>query len=201
MILSTSTRARMQTGFVITAAQVTLALVSLAVSATAFSLGSAAQDEVDHQLAGVHAAHLQKVSGVLQSALRRAADDSGLSVERVAEFVALEAGESAPGRINLFDEGLGYGRLPSWPTGLLVEDVKVESAQPRWSEQEAGVIEVQGVDLTVCRRFNQATQGEDAKAEPPADLKTAVYKRRWKEGCVAEPGASHGTWFMRAFAA
>ena len=157
MILSTSTRARTQTGFAITAAQVTLALVSLAVSATAFSLGSAAQDEMDHQLAGVHAAHLQKVSGVLQSALRRAADDSGLSVERVAEFVSLEAGESAPGRINLFDEGLGYGRLPSWPTGLLVEDMKVESAQPRWSEQEAGVIEVQGVDLTVCRRFNQAT--------------------------------------------
>jgi hypothetical protein len=200
MILSTSTRARTQTGFAITAAQVTLALVSLAVSATAFSLGSAAQDEMDHQLAGVHAAHLQKVGGVLQGALRRAVDDNGLSHDRAGEFVSFEAGRSKSGRIHLFDEELRYGRLPAWPTGLLVEGPSVED-QPRWSEETAGVVEVQGVDLTVCRRFNQATQGEDAKAEPPADLKTAVYKRRWKQGCVAEPGASHGTWFMRAFAA
>jgi hypothetical protein len=199
MILSTPTRARTQTGFVITAAQVTLALVSLAVSATAFSLGSAAQDEMDHQLAGVHAAHLQKVGGVLQGALRRAVDDNGLSHDRPGEFVSFEDGRSEPGRIRLFDEELGYGRLPAWPTGLLIEDPSVEG-QPRWSEESAGVVEVKGVDLAVCRRFNQATQGEDAKAEPPADLKTAVHTRRWKQGCVAEPGASHGTWFMQTFA-
>jgi hypothetical protein len=184
---------------VITAAQVTLALVSLAASATAYSLGGAAQDEIDHQLAGVHAAHLQKVGGVLQGALRRAVDDNGLAHDRAPDYVSFEAGESKPGRISLFDESLGYGRLPAWPTGLLVEEAA--DGEPRWSEETVGVVEVRGVDLTVCRRFNQAIQGEDAKGEPPADLKTAVHKHRWKQGCVAEPGASSGTWFMRAFAA
>ena len=189
---------RSQSGFVITAAQVTLGLVSLAVSATAYSLGSAGIGEMDHQRAGIHVVHLQKVGGVLQGALRRAVDDNGLSHDRADEFVSFEDGQSKPGRVHLFDESLGYGRLPAWPTGLLVDE-SVEG-QPRWSEETADVVEVRGVDLAVCRRFNQATQGEDAKAKPPADIKTAVGTHRWNQGCVAEPGASSGTWFMRAFA-
>ena len=185
-------------GFVASAAQVTLILTSLVVSATALSLGEMREQAAD-QAAHVHASYLLKAGTSLQSALDRAVADSAISRRDASVWVRFEDGTSDGSRIRLFDEDLGYGSRPQWPVGLLVED-HPDAGGPRWSGEMSGVIEVTGVDLGVCRRFNELTQGADPEAAPPADVATALETQGWQQGCVAAPGATAGVWFMRAFA-
>lgn len=189
---------RRQRGFALGASQMTLALVSVMVSAAAISLDGRAK-ALTQQEAHVHASYLLKVGGDLQLALDRAVADNGLARDAASAVLRFEQGESPPGEIRLFDDRLRYGRAPQWPAGLIVED-KAGAGAPRWSDAASGVIELVGVDLAVCRRFNEMTQGEDPEAAPPADLASALQARGWRQGCVAAPGAQAGTWFIRAFA-
>ena len=186
-----------QQGFAATAAQVTMALVALAVSASAFSLDSIRQ-QAAQQAAHVHASYLLKAGADLETALVRAASDSGLSrgaVSRTVDFRSVSSGS----QVGLFDASLGYGRIPQWPEGLLAEGVE-GAGSPRWADSEGQVIEVTGIDPAVCRRFNEMIQGTDIRRAPPADLATARRERGWTQGCWAEEGAPSGTWFMEAFA-
>lgn len=186
-----------QQGFAATAAQVTMALVALAVSASAFSLDSIRQQAAE-QAAHVHASYLLKAGADLETALVRAAGDSGLSrgaVSRTVDFRSVSSGS----QVGLFDASLGYGRIPQWPEGLLAEGVE-GAGSLRWADSEGQVIEVTGIDPAVCRRFNEMIQGTDIRRAPPADLATARRERGWTQGCWAEEGAPSGTWFMEAFA-
>ena len=186
-----------QQGFAGTAAQITMALVTLAVSASAFSLDSIRQQAAD-QAAHVHASYLLKAGADLETALVRAAADSGLSrgaVSRTIDFRSVSSGS----QVGLFDASLGYGRIPQWPDGLLAEGVE-GAGSLRWADSEGQVMEVTGIDPAVCRRFNEMIQGTDIRRAPPADLATARRERGWTQGCWAEEGAPSGTWFMEAFA-
>jgi len=186
-----------QQGFAATAAQITMALVALAVSASAFSLDTIRQQAAE-QVAHVHASYLLKAGADLETALVRAAGDSGLSrnaVSGTVDFLSV----STPSQVGLFDARLGYGRAPQWPDGLLAKGIE-GAGSLRWAEGESQVVEVTGIDLTVCRRFNEMIQGTDIRRAPPADLATARRERGWTQGCWAEEGASAGTWFMEAFA-
>ncbi len=186
-----------QQGFAGTAAQITMALVTLAVSASAFSLDSIRQQAAD-QAAHVHASYLLKAGADLETALVRAAGDSGLSrgaVSRTVDFRSVSSGS----QVGLFDASLGYGRIPQWPDGLLAEGVE-GAGSLRWADSEGQVMEVTGIDPAVCRRFNEMIQGTDIRRAPPADLATARRERGWTQGCWAEEGAPSGTWFMEAFA-
>jgi hypothetical protein len=176
----------------------TLALVSLAVSATAITLDDGAK-RVTQQEAHIHASYLLKAGGELQTALDRAVGDNGLARNDASAVLRFEQGSSQPGEVRLFDDRLGYGRAPQWPVGLIVPD-QAGAGAPRWSAAATDVVEVDGVDLAVCRRFNEMTQGEDPDAAPPAEVASALRARGWQQGCVAAPGASSGTWYMRAFA-
>jgi len=189
---------RAQKGFVTSAAQVTLVLVALAVSATAGSLKAARQQAAD-QIAHVHASYLMKVGADLESALTRAAIDSGLSRGAVRGKIALAGSAGSRSQVALFDRQLGYGRSPQWPAGLLAEGVE-GAGNPAWADTAGQVIEVAGIDLAVCRRFNEMLQGTDPERAPPADLETARRDRGWTQGCWAADGAQAGTWFKEAFA-
>jgi hypothetical protein len=123
---------RAQQGIATSAAQVTLAIVSLVVGGTALSLEQGRAQAAD-QVANVHASYLLKTADSLQTALDRAAADNGLSRGGVASVVTLDAAPSVAGRIALFDADLGYGRKPRWPAGLLVEGVE-GAGQPQWSQ-------------------------------------------------------------------
>jgi len=191
-------RPRGARGFALGASQMTLALVSLAVSAAAITLDDGAT-RVTQQEAHIHASYLLKAGGELQTALDRAVGDNGLARNDASAVLRFEQGSSQPGEVRLFDDRLGYGRAPQWPVGLIVPD-QVGAGAPRWSTGATDVVEVAGVDLAVCRRFNEMTQGEDPDAAPQADLASALRARGWQQGCVAVPGASSGTWYMRAFA-
>lgn len=186
-----------QQGFAATAAQVTMALVALVVSASAFALDSIRQQAAE-QAAHVHASYLLKAGADLETALVRAAGDSGLprgAVSRTVDFRSVSSGS----QVGLFDASLGYGRIPQWPEGLLAEGVE-GAGSLRWADSEGQVIEVTGIDPAVCRRFNEMIQGTDIRRAPPADLATARRERGWTQGCWAEEGAPSGTWFMEAFA-
>jgi hypothetical protein len=189
---------RGQRGFALGASQMTLALVSLAVSATAITLDDGAK-RVTQQEAHLHASYLLKAGGELQTALDRAVGDNGLARNDASAVLRFERGTSQAGEVRLFDARLGYGRAPQWPVGLIVPD-QAGAGAPRWSAGATDVVEVAGVDLAVCRRFNEMTQGEDPEAAPPADVATALHDHGWQQGCVAAPGATAGTWYMRAFA-
>ena len=189
---------RAQKGIVTSAAQVTLALVSLVVGGTALSLEQGRAQAAD-QVANVHATYLLKASDSLQTALDRAAADNGLSRGSVTSVVTLDAAPAGAGRIALFDADLGYGRKPRWPAGLLVEGVE-GAGQPRWSQEAPQVMSVAGIDLAVCRRFNEMVQGTGATEAPPTDIAAARRDLGWQQGCVAGAGADAGTWFMTAFA-
>jgi hypothetical protein len=186
---------RAQKGIVTSAAQVTLAIVSLVVGGTALSLEQG-RAQAAEQMAHVHASYLLKASDSLQTALDRAVVDSGLSRGRLASVVTLDAAPSAAGHIALFDADLGYGRKPRWPAGLLVEG----AGQPKWSQEAPQVMVVAGIDLAVCRRFNEMVQGTGATEAPPTDIAAARRDLGWQQGCVAGVGADAGTWFMTAFA-
>jgi hypothetical protein len=186
-----------QQGFVATAAQVTMALVALAVSASAFSLDSIRQQAAE-QVAHVHASYLLKAGADLETALVRAAGDSGLSRSAVSRTVAFLSVSSAS-QVGLFDAQLGYGRVPQWPDGLLAQGVE-GAGSLRWADGEGQVVEMTGIDPAVCRRFNEMVQGTDIHRAPPADLATARRERGWTQGCWAEEGAQAGTWFMEPFA-
>ncbi len=188
---------RAQKGYFTSAAQVTLALVALAVSATAGSLEAARQQAAD-QIAHVHATYLMKVGADLERALTRAAIDNGLSSSAVRGTIALEGSARSGSQVDLFDRQLGYGRTPQWPSGLLVAGVE-GAGSVSWAETTGQVIEVAGVDLAVCRRFNEMLQGTDPERAPPADLETARRDRGWTQGCWAADGAPSGTWFKEAF--
>jgi hypothetical protein len=140
-----------------------------------------------------------KAGGELQTALDRAVGDNGLARNDASAVLRFEQGSSQAGEVRLFDDRLGYGRAPQWPVGLIVPD-QAGAGAPRWSAAATDVVEVDGVDLAVCRRFNEMTQGEDPDAAPPAEVASALRARGWQQGCVAAPGASSGTWYMRAFA-
>jgi hypothetical protein len=189
---------RSQRGFALGASQMTLALVSLVVSTTAITLDGWVE-MVSAQQAHIHASYLLKVGGDLQTVLDRAVGDNGLSRSDASAVLRFERGTSPAGEVRLFDDRLGYGRAPQWPEGLIVPD-EAGAGAPRWSAGATDVVEVAGVDLAVCRRFNEMTQGEDPEAAPPADVATALHARGWQQGCVAAPGATTGTWYMRAFA-
>jgi hypothetical protein len=189
---------RGQRGFALGASQMTLALVSLVVSATAITLDGGAE-MVSEQQAHIHASYLLKAGGDLQTALDRAVGDNGLSRSDASAVLRFERGTSPAGEVRLFDDRLGYGRAPQWPEGLIVPD-EAGAGAPRWSAGATDVVEVAGVDLAVCRRFNEMTQGEEPEAAPPADVATALHDHGWQQGCVAAPGATAGTWYMRAFA-
>jgi hypothetical protein len=176
----------------------TLALVSLAVSAAAITLDDGAT-RVTQQEAHIHASYLLKAGGELQTALDRAVGDNGLARNDASAVLRFEQGSSQAGEVRLFDDRLGYGRAPQWPVGLIVPD-QAGAGAPRWSAAATDVVEVDGVDLAVCRRFNEMTQGADPDAAPPAEVASALHARGWQQGCVAAPGASSGTWYMRAFA-
>ena len=186
---------RAQKGIVTSAAQVTLAIVSLVVGGTALSLEQG-RAQAAEQMAHVHASYLLKAADSLQTALDRAVVDSGLSRGRLASVVTLDAAPSAAGHIALFDADLGYGRKPRWPAGLLVEG----AGQPKWSQEAPQVMVVAGIDLAVCRRFNEMVQGTGATEAPPADIAAARRGLGWQQGCVAGAGDDAGTWFMTAFA-
>lgn len=189
---------RAQKGFVTSAAQVTLALVSMVVGATVLSLEEGRQQATD-QIAHVHASYLMKVGADLDTTLTRAVVDNGLARGAVRGMVALDAEAGSGQQVALFDRGLDYGRRPQWPAGLLTEGVE-GAGTLRWAEAEGQVIEVPGIDLAVCRRFNEMLQGTDPERAPPADLETARRDRGWTQGCWAEDGAEGGTWFKEAFA-
>lgn len=189
---------RAQKGFVTSAAQVTLALVALAVSATAGSLEAARQQAAD-QIAHVHASYLMKAGADLETALTRASVDNGLSRGEIRGTIALEGSARSRSQVDLFDRQLGYGRTPQWPSGLLVAGVE-GAGNVSWAETAGQVIEVTGIDLAVCRRFNEMLQGTDPERAPPADLETARRDRGWTQGCWAADGAPSGTWFKEAFA-
>jgi hypothetical protein len=154
---------------------------------------------VSEQQAHIHASYLLKAGGDLQTALDRAVGDNGLSRSAASAVLRFEQGASQAGEVRLFDDRLGYGRAPQWPVGLIVPD-EAGAGAPRWSAGATDVVEVAGVDLAVCRRFNEMTQGEEPEAAPPADVATALHDHGWQQGCVAAPGATAGTWYMRAFA-
>lgn len=189
---------RAQKGFVTSAAQVTLALVSMVVGATAFSLDGARQQAAD-QIAHVHASYLMKVGADLETALTRASVDNGLSRSEMRGAITLDSGTGSRSQVALFDGQLGYGSRPRWPSGLLVEGV-AGAGSLRWAASGGQVIEVVGIDLAVCRRFNEMLQGTDPDRAPPADLETAQRERGWTQGCWAANGAQAGTWFKEAFA-
>ena len=189
---------RGQRGFALGASQMTLALVSLVVSATAITLDGGAK-AANAQEAHIHASYLLKAGSGLQSALDRAVGDNGLARSDASAVLRFEQGPSRAGAVSLFDEHLGYGRAPQWPAGLIVPE-ETGAGVPRWSAGAADVVEVAGIDLAVCRRFNEMTQGEEPEAAPPADIASALHDHGWQQGCVAAPGATAGTWYMRAFA-
>jgi hypothetical protein len=192
-----TSRARTQRGVVTSAAQVTLVLVSLVVGGTALSLDEA-REQVAEQTAHLHATYLLKASDALQTALDRALVDNNLSPARAAAVIDLDD-TGVAGRIALFDASRGYGRRPRWPAGLLVEGIE-GAGRPVWAEEAARVVEVPGIDLAVCRRFNEKVQGARANETPPADLAAAQRGLGWQQGCWAGEGASSGTWFTTAFA-
>lgn len=186
-----------QQGFTITAAQVAMALVAVLVSASAFSLDSFRRQAGDQE-AQVHASFLLKVGADIETALVRAAGDSGLSrnaVSRSVDFRSVSGGS----RVGLFDASLGYGRAPKWPAGLLAKGVE-GAGSLRWADSEGQIIELTGIDPAVCRHFNGMVQGTDIHRAPPVDLATARRERGWTQGCWAEGGAPSGTWFMEVFA-
>jgi hypothetical protein len=187
-----------QRGFALGASQVTLVLVSLMVGATAITLDGDVETVSDQQ-AHIHASYLLKAGGDLQTALDRAVADNGLSRSDASAVLRFERGTSQAGEVRLFDARLRYGSAPQWPEGLLVPG-QAGAGEPRWSSDAADVVEVAGVDLAVCRRFNEMTQGQDPEAAPPADVGSALHARGWQQGCVAAPGATAGIWYMRAFA-
>ncbi|MFM7625022.1 MAG: hypothetical protein ACKO7G_00870, partial [Gammaproteobacteria bacterium] len=189
---------RAQQGFIASAAQVTLALVSMVVGATALSMEGARQEAAD-QIAHVHASYLTKAGADLESALARAAVDSGLSRNALRGTVTLDAETASRGTVALFDRQLGYGSRPRWPSGLLAEGVE-GAGSLRWADTDGQVVEVPGIDLAVCRRFNEMLQGSDPQSAPPADLDIARRERGWTQGCWAAEGTEAGTWFMEAFA-
>ena len=189
---------RAQQGFITSAAQVTLALVSMVVGATALSMEDARQEAAD-QIAHVHASYLTKVGADLESALTRAAIDNGLSRKALRGKVRLEGEAASSSTVALFDAQLAYGSRPQWPSGLLVEGVE-GAGSLRWADTYGQVIEVTGIDLAVCRRLNEMLQGRDPQSAPPADLDIARRERGWTRGCWADEGAVAGTWFMEAFA-
>lgn len=199
MTASTRPRPRSaQKGFVASAAQVTMILTSLVVSAAALSLGEVREQAAEQQ-AHVHASYLLRSGSSLQLALERAVMDSAIPRHEASVWVRFEDGASDGRQIRLFDKGLGYGSRPEWPAGLLIKG-ETDDPVPRWSIEKSGVVEVPGVDLVVCRRFNEMTQGQDPSEAPPVDLTTAMDRQGWQQGCVAPPGATFGVWFMRAFA-
>lgn len=183
-----------QQGFIVSAAQVTLLMVALVVSATAFAL-----DTTSEKAADGHAYFVLKSGDDLERALVRAADDSGLRRDEIARAVRFEE-RSNGSQIGLFDARLRYGRAPDWPEGVLAEGVE-EAGRLAWVEGEAQVVEVAGIDLAVCRRVNELLQGADPAAAPPSDLRTARRELGWTQGCWAPEGAQSGRWFMEAFAA
>ena len=185
-----------QQGFAATAAQVTMALVALAVSASAFSLDSIRQKAAEQE-AHIHASFLLKAGGDLETALTRAAVDSGLSRSAVSRVVGFH-GVSSGSQVGLFDARLGYGRIPQWPDGLLAQGVE-GAGSLRWADGEGQVVEVTGIEPAVCRRFNEMVQGTDIHRAPPAGLAAARRERGWTQGCWAEEGAQAGTWFMEPF--
>lgn len=189
---------RAQKGFIASAAQVTLAIVALAVSATAGSL-EAARQQAAAQMVHIHASYLMKVGGDLETALTRAADDNNFPRGGVRGAVVIDGGVAAGSRVDLFDVRVGYGRRPQWPAGLLVEGVE-GAGRLRWADTAGQVIEVAGIDLAVCRRFNEMLQGTDPERAPPMDLEVAHGERGWTQGCWAAAGAESGTWFMEVFA-
>lgn len=182
-----------QQGFIITAAQVTLLMVALVVSATAFAL-----DTTSEQAADGHAYFVLKAGDDLERALVRAADDNGLRREEIARAVRFDE-RSNGSQIGLFDARLRYGRAPSWPEGALVDGVE-GAGSLAWVEGEAQVVEVAGIDPAVCRRVNELLQGADPATAPPPDLRTARRELGWTQGCWAPDGAESGRWFMEVFA-
>ncbi len=183
-----------QQGFIVSAAQVTLLMVALVVSATAFAL-----DTTSEKAADGHAYFVLKAGDDLERALVRAADDSGLRREEIARAVRFEE-RSDGSQIGLFDARLRYGRAPNWPEGVLADGVE-EAGSLAWVEGEAQVVEVAGIDLAVCRRVNELLQGADPAAAPPSDLRTARRELGWTQGCWAPEGAKSGRWFREAFVA
>ncbi|MFM7707977.1 MAG: hypothetical protein ACKO9D_08190, partial [Gammaproteobacteria bacterium] len=97
---------RAQQGFIASAAQVTLALVSMVVGATALSMEGARQEAAD-QIAHVHASYLTKAGADLESALARAAVDSGLSGNTLLGTVPLDTQTTSRGTVAPFDPQLG----------------------------------------------------------------------------------------------
>ena len=189
---------RAEKGFVTSAAQGTLVIVSMVVGATVLSLDGARQQAAD-QIAHVHASYLMKVGADLETALTRASVDNGLSRGEMRGKITLDSGAGSRSQVALFDGELGYRGRPRWPSGLLVEGV-AGAGSLRWAESGGQVIEVAGIDLAVCRRFNEMLQGTDPERAPPADLETARRDRGWTQGCWAADGAQAGMWFKEAFA-
>lgn len=183
-----------QQGFIVSAAQVTLLMVALVVSATAYALDTTS----DHVVDG-HAYFVLKAGDDLERTLGRAADDSGLRREEIARAVRFDE-HSNGSQIGLFDARLRYGRAPSWPEGVLAEGVE-DAGSLAWVEGEAQLIEVAGIDLAVCRRVNELLQGAGPAAAPPSDLRTARRELGWTQGCWVPEGAKSGRWFRLAFVA
>lgn len=120
-----------QQGFIVSAAQVTLLMVALVVSATVFAL-----DTTSEKAADGHAYFVLKAGDDLERALVRAADDSGLRRDEIARAVRFEE-RSNGSQIGLFDARLRYGRAPDWPEGVLAEGVE-EAGRLAWVERGPG---------------------------------------------------------------
>lgn len=186
-----------QSGIVTGAAQLALAIVSLVLGGTVLSLEQAREQAAD-QVVDIHATYLRKAADALQTALDRAVADNGLSQADVDSLITLD-GAVAAGRVGLFDAALDYGRRPRWPGGLLVEGVE-GAGRPRWSDEGPQVMIVPGIDLAVCRRYNEMVQGARRDEAPPMDVTSARRDIGWQQGCVAGAQEAAGTWFMAAFA-
>jgi len=186
----------MQKGFTLTATQVALISVILITSATLYSLDKARQQANDSK-AHVNASYLLKVGEDIKWAVNRAIIDNNRNISQ-AQYIIVFDEITSDKQINIFDQKHGYMSKPALPKELLVEDI--DMGKLYWDDQYGNILTMHGINIDVCRRFNELLQGTDYSEKPPVTLEFAYKYHGWQQGCYAEYESEYGIWFMNVTA-
>jgi len=185
---------KFQRGFALTAAQVALISVILITGATMYTLEDSRQRAIDSR-AHVNASYLLKISSNIKWAINRSVSDSNIKQYQVNQLIGFN--NESP--VNLFDKKLSYGIEPVFPKGLLIENMYA-AGNFYWDEQYPNILAIDGIDLDVCRRFNELLQGVSYDKHPPVTLEFAYKHHGWQQGCYSDYDSEFGTWYMNVFA-
>lgn len=185
---------KFQRGFALTATQVALISVVLITGATMYTLEESRQRANDSR-AHVNASYLLKTSSDMKWAINRAIVDSNIKQYQVSQVLGFTDESS----VNLFDKKLNYGIKPVLPKGLVIENMST-AGKFYWDQQYPNIIAIDGIELDVCRRFNELLQGASYDKHPPVTLEFAYKHYGWQQGCYSEYNSEYGTWYMDVFA-